>query len=119
VLGEQSQADLPLMLTEFGGIALKNERGGTWGYSVSDSAREFARQYDRLLTAVRSLGLLAGFCYTQFSDTYQEANGLLHADRTPKFPLREIAAATAGPAAKQQEIGLEQVLNTADASETR
>ena len=31
--------------------------------------------------------LLAGFCYTQFADTYQEANGLLYADRTPKFPL--------------------------------
>ena len=31
--------------------------------------------------------LLAGFCYTQFADTYQEANGLLYADRTPKIPL--------------------------------
>ncbi len=45
---------------------------------------------------MRSLTLLAGFCYTQFADTYQEANGLLCADRTPKFPLEEIAAATRG-----------------------
>ena len=43
--------------------------------------------------------MLAGFCYTQFADTYQEANGLLFADRTPKFPLEEIAAATSGRSA--------------------
>jgi hypothetical protein len=45
---------------------------------------------------IRTLPPLAGFCYTQFSDTYQEANGLLYADRTPKFPIEEIAAATQG-----------------------
>ncbi|HVJ15680.1 MAG TPA: hypothetical protein VM686_09565, partial [Polyangiaceae bacterium] len=49
-----------------------------------------------LLKAVRSLELLAGFCYTQFADTYQEANGLLHADRTPKIPIEVIAEATSG-----------------------
>ena len=43
---------------------------------------------------VRSLPLFAGFCYTQFTDTYQEANGLLYMDRTPKFPLDQIAVAT-------------------------
>ena len=46
---------------------------------------------------MRSLPLLAGFCYTQFADTYQEANGLLYADRTPKFPIEQIALATRGP----------------------
>ena len=48
---------------------------------------------------MRNLPLLSGFCYTQFTDTYQEANGLLHADRTPKVPFERIAAATAGPSA--------------------
>jgi beta-galactosidase/beta-glucuronidase len=86
----------PVMLTEFGGIAF-SERAGTWGYSRADSSEEFARQYYNLLSAVRSLPLLAGFCYTQFTDTYQEANGLLYMDRTPKFPLNEIAVATRGP----------------------
>jgi hypothetical protein len=56
---------------------------------------------------VRNLGLLAGFCYTQFADTYQEANGLLYADRTPKFPMAKIAAATSGPA--EPRGGLEQL----------
>jgi hypothetical protein len=45
---------------------------------------------------VRSLSLLSGFCYTQFADTYQEANGLLYADRTPKWPLADIGLATQG-----------------------
>ncbi len=49
-----------------------------------------------LLQVVRGVEMLAGFCYTQLTDTYQEANGLLRADRTPKFPLRQIAMATAG-----------------------
>ena len=51
---------------------------------------------DQLLEVVRGLELFAGFCYTQFADTYQEANGLLYADRTPKFPIERIAAATTG-----------------------
>jgi hypothetical protein len=54
---------------------------------------------------VRTLPVLAGFCYTQFADTYQEANGLLTADRTPKVPLAEIARATRGPRGQiDQEI---------------
>ena len=39
-------------------------------------------------------GHAASQSYTQFADTYQEANGLLYADRTPKFPIEEIRAAT-------------------------
>ena len=29
--------------------------------------------------------MFSGFCYTQFADTFQEANGLLREDRTPKI----------------------------------
>jgi hypothetical protein len=45
---------------------------------------------------VHRLEMLSGFCYTQFADTYQEANGLLYADRTPKFPVERIRDATLG-----------------------
>jgi hypothetical protein len=38
--------------------------------------------------------MFSGFCYTQFADTFQEANGLLNADRTPKLPFEVISAAT-------------------------
>jgi beta-galactosidase/beta-glucuronidase len=109
VLGGQHHADQPLMLTEFGGIALARARTeGGWGYATASTQEDFAAQYKKLLEVVRELGLLSGFCYTQFADTYQEANGLLYADRTPKFPIRHIAAATAGPGAERHD-GLEQL----------
>jgi hypothetical protein len=95
VLEGHAHADQPLMLTEFGGIALSRERG-TWGYARSQTPEEFARRFRDLLEVVRELQVFSGFCYTQFADTYQEANGLLYADRTPKIPLAEIAAAVAG-----------------------
>jgi beta-galactosidase/beta-glucuronidase len=91
-------AGQPVMLTEFGGIALA-DAPTAWGYGRVESAQRFAEHYKGLLQAVRASELLAGFCYTQFADTYQEANGLLRADRTPKFPIEEIAAATRGPQA--------------------
>jgi beta-galactosidase/beta-glucuronidase len=97
VLEGERHGDQPLVISEFGGIALSRD-DGTWGYSRAISQAEFAAQYRRLIAAVRSLALLSGFCYTQFADTYQEANGLLYADRTPKIPLTDIAAATRGDA---------------------
>jgi hypothetical protein len=83
------------MLTEFGGIAYSKEKGA-WGYSRARTSDDFAARYAALLESVRSLPLLGGFCYTQFTDTYQEANGLLYMDRTPKFPIEQIAVATRG-----------------------
>jgi len=118
VLEGDKHAEQPLMLTEFGGIALAARGGTTWGYAVSKNAAEFARQYERLLHVVRSLGLMSGFCYTQFADTYQEANGLLSADRTPKIPLERLRAATAGPSASRGD-GLEQIESHADTNEAR
>ncbi len=84
------------MLTEFGGIAYHKDTKHTWGYRRAGTAKEFAAQYASLLAAVRSLPLFAGFCYTQFTDTYQEANGLLYMDRTPKIPINRIAKSTGG-----------------------
>jgi hypothetical protein len=83
----------PIVLSEFGGIALA-QGTQTWGYSLVQDAEELEYRYTALLRTVSGLQMLSGFCYTQFADTYQEANGLLYADRTPKFPLERIAAAT-------------------------
>ena len=38
--------------------------------------------------------MIAGFCYTQLTDTQQERNGLLTADRKPKVPLEQVRAVT-------------------------
>ena len=95
------------MLSEFGGIACvppgatAAAAGATWGYSRRDDAGSLGAAYGALLSTVRSLDLLAGFCYTQFADTYQEANGLLYADRSPKIPLEQIALGTRGPRQKR------------------
>jgi hypothetical protein len=97
-LNGHEHAGQPIVLSEFGGIALTppEDVQSTWGYSRVDSPEALEREYRQLLHTVRSLPALAGFCYTQFADTYQETNGLLYADRTPKFPLERIADATAG-----------------------
>lgn len=87
----------PIMLTEFGGIAclsdLRNERKD-WGYSVCINGAEFQKRYTELLNAVNEIEIFGGFCYTQFTDTFQEANGLFTMDRKPKFSLTPMARAT-------------------------
>lgn len=94
VLEDDTYRGQPVMLTEFGGISLRQE--GTWGYSQAQSPADLANRYAELLAVVHELGVFAGFCYTQFADTYQEANGLLYASREPKFSLEDMSAATAG-----------------------
>jgi beta-galactosidase/beta-glucuronidase len=88
----------PIMLTEFGGIAyVKKPEPGvkqTWGYTRAKTDGEFSTMYKELMEVVIHTPLFSGFCYTQFADTFQEANGLLCADRTPKIPIEEIAKVT-------------------------
>jgi len=86
----------PIVLTEFGGIAYdpKAPEGHTWGYSRAGDAATFIERYRALLHVVNETVMFSGFCYTQFADTFQETNGLLNADRTPKVPLEQISAAT-------------------------
>jgi hypothetical protein len=85
-------AGQPIVLSEFGGIALTHAEDAhrTWGYTRVVTAREFGERYQQLMAVIHSLSLLAGSCYTQFADTYQEANGLLTSHRTPKIPVHEI-----------------------------
>jgi beta-galactosidase/beta-glucuronidase len=86
----------PIVLTEFGGIAYdpKASTVRTWGYSRAHTAESFIGLYRSLLSVVNNTFMFSGFCYTQFADTFQESNGLLCADRTPKLPLDQIYAAT-------------------------
>jgi hypothetical protein len=95
-VGEKGAEQQPIVLTEFGGIALRRPDDPTWGYSSSHTAEELIERYSALMSAIRPISSLAGFCYTQLTDTFQEANGLLYADRTPKMPLDQVALATIG-----------------------
>jgi len=103
VLEGKRHADQPLVLSEFGGITF-SEDPETWGYARVQRAAELAERYVALLETIHSLGLFAGFCYTQFADTYQEANGLLTAERVPKIPLEDIFAATTGATARVVDL---------------
>jgi beta-galactosidase/beta-glucuronidase len=90
----------PICLSEFGGIAYSGaEREpvpGTWGYARTESQDDFERLTCALIEVARTTAMFSGFCYTQFADTFQEANGLLYADRTPKMPLERIRQAVRG-----------------------
>lgn len=95
LLEGHSRREHPIVLSEFGGIALSSE-GGAWGYTRAANVEAFKHSLLLLLKTVRKLEALSGFCYTQFADTYQEANGLLYGDRTPKLPLEVIHRAILG-----------------------
>jgi hypothetical protein len=95
VLEGHSRREHPIVLSEFGGIAL-SRASGAWGYTRAESVEAFRAALLRLMKTVRKLEALSGFCYTQLTDTYQEANGLLYADRTPKLPLEVIQRAILG-----------------------
>jgi len=90
----------PIILTEFGGVAYVKPSDAlhqkAWGYFRHEQIEEFERLVVSLIEAARSTAMFSGFCYTQFADTFQEANGLLFADRTPKIPLERIAEAVRG-----------------------
>jgi hypothetical protein len=90
----------PILLSEFGGVAYIDEadprRGQVWGYSTCQTLEEYANLCQALIEVARTTAMFSGFCYTQFADTFQEANGLLYADRAPKIPLESIARAVCG-----------------------
>lgn len=90
----------PVVLSEFGGIALPPAPDPKWhGYSVTHNPSELAERLVELFRAARDDGALAGFCYTQLVDTEQEANGLCWPDRTPKLPAEQLRAIVIGDGA--------------------
>lgn len=93
----QDDRDRPIMLTEFGGVSYVDEHvDGAWGYSSAHDPAQFESQVAGLLRAVLSSPVLTGFCYTQLTDTGQETNGLLRADRSPKVPIESLRRAITG-----------------------
>jgi beta-galactosidase/beta-glucuronidase len=72
----------PVIVSEFGGMAL--EGSGGWGYETSAGAAELIDRYRELIVALMGQGPVEGFCYTQLTDIEQECNGLLTFDRRAK-----------------------------------
>ncbi len=86
LLDEGADRGQPVVLSEFGGLSYTPATGEDWfGYATVGSADELLGKLAELIGAVLDSPALAGFCYTQLTDTEQERNGLLTADRTPKI----------------------------------
>lgn len=89
-------AGQPYFVSEFGGTWW-NPRAGpgdaSWGYGDRPtSPQAFLDRFRGLCAALLNNPAIFGYCYTQLTDVYQEQNGLLTFDRTPKFDLAELRA---------------------------
>ncbi|WP_217178742.1 glycoside hydrolase family 2 TIM barrel-domain containing protein [Streptomyces sp. AC495_CC817] len=89
-------ADRPVLLSEFGGVSVDHEADGTWGYRMVDSDEALEAHLTTLFAAVRDCRPLAGWCYTQLTDTGQETNGIADENRVPKIPLERMRRIVAG-----------------------
>ncbi|WP_298455678.1 glycoside hydrolase family 2 protein [uncultured Cellulomonas sp.] len=95
-----AREDRPVLISEFGGISLDvGETTGWRGYGGVSDPEALVRGYTDLVTALLDSPAVVGFCWTQLTDTQQERNGLLTADRRAKAPVEQIRAVTVRPAA--------------------
>lgn len=108
---------VPVMLSEYGGLSFTPQAGEEWhGYATLADADALLKRYDELTSALLESPAVAGFCYTQLTDTLQETNGLLTADRQPKLPVDEVRRINRRPAAA---IPVEEVAQEYDQAKRR
>lgn len=83
----------PVLLTEFGGIAMQsNHVNGNWGYnSACKDNEEFYYRLENLIKGIYNAHF-QGYCYTQLTDVQQEVNGLLDENHNPKLDLDRLKA---------------------------
>jgi hypothetical protein len=88
--GPTVKPGVPFMVSEFGGIWLKE-------------SEEFYTRYKSLVDALLDSDHF-GFCYTQLTDVEQEQNGLYDYNRKPKFDVKRVHDITARKAAIEKGI---------------
>ena len=69
-----------------------------WGYRLVGSPADLDRHLTGIFAALHASTALAGWVYTQLTDTVQETNGLADENRVPKLPLERIRAIVRGTA---------------------
>jgi hypothetical protein len=95
VLPGATREGVPVLISEFGGISFDVQREGSWsGYGAVRTSEELLAGYRDLVDALLDSPAVVGFCWTQLTDTQQERNGLLTAQRRPKVPVEEVRAVT-------------------------
>ncbi|GHO46580.1 glycoside hydrolase family 2 protein [Ktedonospora formicarum] len=101
LFANERNSDAPIMLTEFGGISYRPQEGEAWyGYGTVTTREAYLAKYRELINSVLTSPAIAGFCYTQFTDTEQERNGLLTEQRESKFDISTIKQINQQPAAQ-------------------
>ena len=80
------------MVTEYGGIALKNSvNDENWGYGDAEENEEaMLKRYEEVTKAILEIPGCSGYCYTQLTDVYQEVNGLLDNYHRPKVSVERV-----------------------------
>ncbi|MBV9330113.1 MAG: beta galactosidase jelly roll domain-containing protein, partial [Alphaproteobacteria bacterium] len=88
----------PVIISEFGGLslALDGERK-SFGYGTATDPVALLDSFEELIESLLASTAVAGFCYTQLTDTEQENNGLLTAARTHKLDAETIRDITTRP----------------------
>jgi hypothetical protein len=94
-VGGHQYAGEPVIVSEFGGVALAGSAG--FGWQEASGAEGLLDTYREMVEALMDEGPVEGFCYTQLTDVEQEQNGLLAFDRTPKVDPALIRPITETP----------------------
>ena len=74
----------PVIMSEYGGIAINSEEGWGYGKQVKDE-KELVERFTKLTKAIKNISYISGYCYTQLTDVQQEINGLMDAERNYKI----------------------------------
>ncbi|GAB4313081.1 MAG: glycoside hydrolase family 2 TIM barrel-domain containing protein [Promethearchaeota archaeon] len=90
----------PLVVSEMGGFGMDLDdparapnRSSAWGYGgLKRTADELLDAYERSARELAKRTWIAGFCYTEFCDVFQEKNGLFTFDRRPKVAPNRLRA---------------------------
>lgn len=87
----------PIILSEFGGIALGKEKDG-WGYGTAETTEEnYLNRMKSLTDALSSMDYFCGYCYTQLTDVEQEQNGHMDMNHLDKINAEKIRAIITAP----------------------
>lgn len=73
----------PVIMSEYGGIAISSESGWGYGKQVRDE-KELEDRLRKLTKAIKRIPYISGYCYTQLTDVQQEVNGLMDEERNYK-----------------------------------
>lgn len=74
----------PIIMSEYGGIAINSDKGWGYGKQVKDE-KEFIERFSKLTQVIQSVPSISGYCFTQLTDVQQEINGLMDEERNYKI----------------------------------